>query len=262
MPQTVGVRRPSEGLGTTCCRELPQLFTTSKERTGARALFVIVAGAVTAYSAAVASAQPPVQTQDGRYQPLNQMAPPGMVGQWAGALGRADPRVLQPVRVVLPSEGRVVIYGSLPHQLVDASAPTHAHLSVGHTYRLRIADMPEFPGVALFPSVEIIDRLHAPANSSEKFPIPIEFTVDEIDLAIRGRLVTKVVYLEQPQLAQVGFRERTRKIHTIPPYRNLLAEADAAGRPMAIVRLGGRTPDTSLPNDRFFGPAGPLSPGR
>ncbi|MDX1968199.1 MAG: hypothetical protein SFV23_13570, partial [Planctomycetaceae bacterium] len=39
---------------------------------------------------------------------------------------------------------------------------------------------------------------------------------------------------------------------------NAIAEADLLGRPIAIVRLGGRTPDPNSPDVQFWGPLAPV----
>ncbi len=118
--------------------------------------------------------------------------------------------------------------------------------------------MPDFPGVELFPSIEIFDRLHPPAGREYEFPVPIVLTADEIQQAIDGRMITKVVYLEQPQFAVTGDIAPALLNRVLPPDRNLLIEADRLGRPMILVRLGGRTPDEGRPEDGFFMPPAPL----
>ncbi len=70
--------------------------------------------------------------------------------------------------------------------------------------------------------------------------------------------MTKVVYLEQPQLAVTGDLTRAMLSRVLPPDRNLLIEADRSGRPMILVRLGGRTPDDSQPDAAFFEPPAPF----
>ncbi len=189
------------------------------------------------------------------FQPLDQNVPPGVAGYWAGALGRATPLYLQPVRVHLPSKGTVTFYDVTTRKLHSKTAPAMSRMGVGFTFRFKIADMPEFPGVTLFPSVELIDRLHPPRGKADDFPIPLQLTEEEIRLATDGRMVTKVVYLEQPQLA-VPSAELLPTV-SITPENNLITEADRRGRPMAIIRIGSRQPsETDLWT--FLGRGGPI----
>ena len=194
----------------------------------------------------------------GRQFPLNQMTPPGTAAQWAVNVGKANPEYFQPVRVSLPSAGLVTFYEGPQARSYDVTSPAQASLIVGRIYRLRVSAMPEFPGVDFFPSIEVIDRLHPPACHVEDFPIEFALTTEEFEWAANGRLVTKVIYLEQPDRVPVANLESTQRITTIEPSHNALAEADLLGRPVAIVRLGGRTPDPNQPDPIFFGPGGPV----
>ena len=197
---------------------------------------------------------PPV---DGRQFPLNQMSPPGMSAQWATNAGRIKLARFQPVRVILPMAGSVTFYESAQRP-IELAAPAQAGLLVGNVYRLKVSGLEDFPGVDFYPSIELIDRLHPPTGREEDFPIDFEFTTEEFEWAANGRLVTKVIYLEQPERVPTVILDSTRPIQTIEPSRNALAEADSLGRPMAIVRLGGRTPDPLRPDPQFFGPGGPI----
>lgn len=203
---------------------------------------------------ALAQQYPPV---DGRQFPLNQMTPPGTMAQWAMNAGRIAPNSFQPVRVALPSPGKVTFYETWDRP-VELEAPAQAGLLVGRMYRLKITGLEDFKGVEFFPSIELVDRLHPPAGREEDFPVDFEFTLEEFEWAAKGRLITKVVYLEQPERVPTLLLDQTPRITTIEPSRNVLAEADALGRPMAIVRLGGRTPDPHRPDPSFFGPGGPV----
>jgi len=217
-------------------------------------------GALALLSLATGPASLPAQlpAQNGFYSPADQNLPPGVAGQWAAAAGRAVPPYFQPVKVVLPSGGKVAFFSRAEIKPLELDAPAGASVLVGATYRLRLSDMPEFPGVELYPTIELLDRLHPPAGRADEFPIPIEFTQEEIELALEGRLVTKVVYLEQPQRVLPHALRAPGSIRTVPPSRNLLAEADREGRPMVLVRIGSRAPDASGDDRAFFGPGAPV----
>lgn len=205
-----------------------------------------------------AFAQSPIDGIRGPYQPLNQSVPPGVAGYWAAAIGRAQPGFFQPVQIQLPSGGSVTFYDELARP-IEHAAPAQMGVAVGHIYRMRLSGMPEYPGVELYPSIEILDRLHPPAGMETKFPVPIEFTRQEIDLALRGRMITKVVYLEQPQFAKLTVPSETNGVIDIAATRNLMFEADQAGRPMVLVRLGCRIPDPHGDNTAFFMTGAPLA---
>lgn len=192
------------------------------------------------------------------YQPLNQNMPPGVNAYWAGALGKATPPYFQPVRVDLPTEGRVTVYHGPVHTPYELNTSRPFAFLVGHTYRIRISGMPEYPGIELYPSVEVLDRLHPPPGQELNFPIPLQFTEAEINAALTGRLVTKVVFLEQPNLAPPREQEFPIPTPEFPTSVNILAEADRVGRPMAILRLGSRVPGAGGADAGFYGAGAPV----
>jgi hypothetical protein len=187
------------------------------------------------------------------YHPLNQRTPPGVAASWAGIAGHITPGYLQPVRVELPEAGTVTFFDGSPARPIHLTAPNQVRLSVGQVHRLRIGDMPSLPGIELYPTIEICDHLHPPYGCIDEYPVPIQFTSEEIQLALDGRLVTKVVYLEQPQLALPGELPTPLPVVTVANTENLVAQADRLGRPLAIVRLGSRVPGRHGPDPAFFG---------
>lgn len=196
-------------------------------------------------------------TPHGRYFLLDQTVPPGTAGRWAG-VQRGFAPVMQPVRVELPEGGQVAYYSSPAGDHADMAAASVVALQVGSVYRLKISEMPGFTGAELYPTVELIDRLHPPRGREIEFPIPIVLTVEEISQALDGRLVTKVIYLEQPDRADPVRRTDKARSQIARPRDNVLALADEAGRPMAIVRLGGRAPDSGAVDSGFFGTGAPI----
>ncbi len=192
----------------------------------------------------------------GRYHPLHQRSPLGESGAWALKLDPTRPGWFQPVQVHLPSSGRIEVYSGPARQPVPLNAESMMALPVGSFFRLRLSRMPEFPGVDVYPTVELLDRLHPPVDRELDFPVQIDFTERELEAALAGRLVTKVIYLEQPQLATPIDRDELNVLDYSDGV-NLLAEADHRGRPMAIVRIGGRQPAVRGETPQFFGTGAP-----
>ncbi|HLH28640.1 MAG TPA: hypothetical protein VKW77_06965, partial [Acidimicrobiales bacterium] len=115
----------------------------------------------------------------------------------------------------------------------------------GVGYQLRLAGIPERPGVEVFPVIDVVGHLHRPEGIDPgKYPIRVIFTLEDIDTVLdQGRLVTKVIYLEDPDQA-LPFRMPKDQIPVVSlnPTEHPLQVASALGRPMAIVRIGGRRP--------------------
>lgn len=195
------------------------------------------------------------QQSDG-FQPLNQHLPPGQAAAWLNTIRGYDPSWMQPIRIELPTGGSVSIYSAStePNGMMDS--PAQFGVNAGHLYRLRLSNMPEFPGEEVFPSVEVLDRLHPPMGLENNYPIPVVFAREDIRLAIAGKLVTRVIYLEQPQLSVALDPLRREVPLSVEPADNALHEADRLGRPMLIVRIGGRTPSEYDQSLSFYGTGG------
>jgi hypothetical protein len=125
-------------------------------------------------------------------------------------------------------------------------------LAIGPVYRLKVTEIPDYPGLEVFPTVEVVGRLFPPPGQRLRFPIPIELTLDELLLAAEGRFITRVIYLEDPLLAPASAREGEEQPWIeARPGEDPLVMADHLGRPMAILRLGGRVPEHNQPEASF-----------
>jgi hypothetical protein len=173
---------------------------------------------------------------------LDANGPPGFVASSQAARGVPSIGTFQPVAIQGP-EGLKVALARDGFFLDNIDAPVTTAMMVGATYRFRIANIPFKPGVELFPTVEIIDRLHAPAGREHRFPIPVEITREDVELALRGALVTRVIYLEDSEIAApVSYPAGQRPSVTVAAHENALQRADQMGRPVAILRIGSRVP--------------------
>lgn len=197
-----------------------------------------------------------------RYFPLNTpLPPPGRAGDWAGRLGKASPVRFQLVQIQLPGDGQVTWFEGGPQRSIPQVAPASVGLLVGPVYRFKLSHLSDLPGVELYPTIELLDRLHPPLGREAEFPLVVEFTEREIAYAQEGRLVTKVIYLEQPNRAAPLSVNKGKPLQPIEvgPRENAMTVADENGRPMAIIRLGGRQPDVTRPEPGFYGAGAPLN---
>lgn len=203
------------------------------------------------------------QEQTGRYYPLDHRKPLGEVARWNASIRPAVANYVQPVQVQLPTAGDVTFYSGSVNGAVVLPAPAQVGMQVGHAYRVKISNLPNHPGVELYPTIELLGRLHPPVELKDKYPVPVEITAEEIETAINDQMVTKVIYLEQPQLAKPT-RQVNGKMHveSLGTETNLLEAADMRGRPIAILRMGGRVPDAGSPEDQFYTTSPIVLPGK
>jgi hypothetical protein len=120
-----------------------------------------------------------------------------------------------------------------------------AGMQIGPVYRLKVTEIQNHPGLEIFPTIEVIDRLYPPPGLALRFPIPIELTAEELDLAARGSFVTRVIYVEDPHTA-LPIAQRAdgeQRWVEAPQGEDPLVIADIRGRAIAILRIGSRVPD-------------------
>ena len=112
----------------------------------------------------------------------------------------------------------------------------------GYLHRVQIVNPPGHPGVSLYPTVEVCGTLYLPPKlHAAAYPAAIAFTPAEIDRVIRGVLLTKVIYLEDPEKAfPVNSTADAPLEIDSARGENPVATAQEHGRPMLIVRLGSR----------------------
>jgi hypothetical protein len=152
----------------------------------------------------------------------------------------------QPVRIRAPQGARIALaeeggFGASQWDEVLVG------MQIGSVYRLRVTDVPNNPGQEIYPTVELIDRLYPPEGLAQRFPIEVELTEEELDMAARGMFVTRIIYVEDPSQALPVSYERTDQQPWVeaPQGADPLVLADELGRPVAILRIGSRVPTRS-----------------
>jgi uncharacterized repeat protein (TIGR01451 family) len=170
--------------------------------------------------------------------------PPGAIGSLRLHRGGPLPGYFQPVRIRAPQGARIALaaeggFSETPPGDVLVGLP------IGPVYRLKVTEIPNNPGLEIFPTVEVIDRLYPPPGLALRYPIPIELTRDELELAARGGFVTRVIYVEDPHQALPIAQGADGEQPWIeaPQGEDPLVTADWRGRPAAILRIGGRVPN-------------------
>ena len=172
-------------------------------------------------------------------------------------LSDADLERVQPVAWKLPKGVRAGIaapggYVFNAELADDARFPWLANafaLQPGRVYRFQLTDIPFNPNRALYPTLELIGRLNPPTGREWDFPIEIELPQADLELALQGNLVTRVVFLENSENARPTDADRSTADLTVEVPNNYdpVAVAASKGRVLAILRVGSRAP-VDLPN--------------
>jgi hypothetical protein len=187
--------------------------------------------------------------------------PPGAIGSQQLQRGGPLPGFYQPVEIKAPRGALISL--AVANQFDEAQpAPRKAGMLIGAVYRLRVTNIRLAEGLEVFPTVEVIDRLYTPPDQAGRFAIPIELTENDLKLALDGKFVTRVIYLENPRDAlPVRDNLQGQAWFEAAPGQDPLAVADALGRPVAILRLGARLPDQAeTPDPSFFYGSPPFVP--
>jgi hypothetical protein len=177
--------------------------------------------------------------------------PPGAIG--SQRLGRGGPLsgYFQPVRIRAPQGARIALAsegGYTATQTANAQAnEALVGMQIGYVYRLQVTNIENTDGVDVYPTVELIDRLYPPPGLALRFPIPVDLTQEELELAAGGAFVTRVIYVEDPLHALPTSRHAKgeQPWFEAPAGEDPLVTADQNGRPIAILRIGSRAPDAN-----------------
>lgn len=192
-------------------------------------------------------------------------AAPGtaFVGDMPADAGLELPHEVQVVRISGPEGVIVEVLGpeTIPVPVGDGQGLATFGMRVGVAYQLKLSNLPNREGEELFPVVQLVGHLHRPPGiDPSRYPIRIQLSEEDIDNVLRsGRLVTQVVYLENPDEAlPMHLPKHEIPVVTLSPAEDPVKVAAALGRPMAIVQVGNRAP---LASDLLGLPIFPLEGG-
>jgi len=179
--------------------------------------------------------------------------PPGAIGSQRLARGGPLSGYFQPVRIRAP-EGARISLASEGGKLSTQANEALVGMQIGYVYRLHVTSIPDNEGVDIYPTIELIDRLYPPPGLALRFPIPIDLTQDELEMAAGGAFVTRVIYVEDPLHAlPVARHAKGEQPWTEAPVgEDPLVTADQNGRPIAILRIGSRDTKANGPSGAAF----------
>ena len=225
---------------------LPALHANQIMRT-ASSLFVF-----TVLCAIVTRSQPILAQERTLHYFQDAGLPPGELGRSQLQRFSALRGYFQPVECSVPAGATLAL-------AVDGTFATpvptglRVGLLIGPVYRLKISNVRFYEDREVFPTIEVIQRLYPPEGQAERFPIPIQFIQEELELALAGNYITRVIYLEDSGKALPYQQAKGQQhVYQVRPHEDPLRIADDLGRPMAIIRMGSRLPLTSAPDDQFM----------
>jgi hypothetical protein len=197
---------------------------------------------VTCFSAATLQAQMPKK----HFQLSGNMAP-GVAADISRLANPALSTHMQPVQVIVPKLSSIEVGMDEGYVQVNASKVS-VGMFVGPVYRFKVTGIAQNFGKDLYPSIEILDKLNPPKGMENDFPVQVVITQDDLLQALNGNMVTKVIYLEDPDGAfpQKHLPDQQPSFD-IGGSEDPMSAARSMGRPMAILRMGSRIP---MANDK------------
>jgi hypothetical protein len=212
----------------------------------ARLTSIWLLAAIMLFASTLQAQYPPV------HYPQRADMPPGAIGQHQLLRGGPLPGYFQPVRVHAPSGAKVALSADGTFFPPEGKA-VQAGMLIGSVYRMKVTEIPRYEGYELYPTVEVINRLYPPAGEELKFPIQVEIALEDMQAALNGRFVTRVIYLENPEIARPERDDPNHQSYfDVLPTEDPLLTADRLGKPMAILRIGSRVPTDNELDLRFF----------
>jgi hypothetical protein len=152
-----------------------------------------------------------------------------------------------------PAQGYIVVPGR--YNFVQAAV-----------YRLKLSDIPNLPGVDLYPTLEVV-----PANArTDAFlahsAVPVSFTNEDIEQVQAGNYLVKVIYLPNPPFQDLAAAGPDEIVSTrLEPGADPIAEAHRRGNILLVIRLGnidlGLTNSPAMDAPSQYPPKHALAPG-
>jgi hypothetical protein len=200
---------------------------------------------------------------------------PGAVAAVGALTAPASPFPVQrsEVRFVGPAGMKISWYAPTPDGRAGfgpqyLEAPARYNFLQASIYRLKLSDIPNRPGVELYPTLEVVPAKAKTCTFLAHSAIPVCFTEEDFEQVAAGNFVVKVIYLPDPQfqdLAAAGGACPDEVVSSrLEPGVDPICEAQRRGSILLVVRLGNidleapNTPAMDAPNP--FQPHGPPVP--
>jgi hypothetical protein len=164
-----------------------------------------------------------------------------LTGQYAGqfAAARTSVRFIEPrgmkVSWMIPSPDGRRVWNDKPLE-----APATYNFAQSAIYRLKLSDLPDYPGVDLYPTLEVVPANQRAMTFLAHSSVPVCVTADDFRMVNAGNYVVKVIYLPDPQFQDIAVGGGSCELIStqLEPGQDPIAEACKRGSILLIARLG------------------------
>jgi hypothetical protein len=117
--------------------------------------------------------------------------------------------------------------------------PGRYNFPQGAIFRLKLTNIPGRPGVELYPTLEVGPAVPRTEAFLSHNAIPVQFSEEDLDQVLTGNMVTKVIYLPDPEYQELALAGVETLVSTrLDPGVDPIVEADRRGAILGIIRLG------------------------
>ncbi len=188
---------------------------------------------------------------------------PGVVAAVGAITGGASPFGAQrtEIRFVDPKGMKVAWFAPKPDGKAGFGAnfldvPGRYNFLQAAIYRLKLSEIPGYPGLELYPTLEVVPANAKTATFLAHSAVPISFTPEDLDQVRAGNYVVKVIYLPDPQFQDLAATGPDEVVSSrLEPGVDPIAEAQRRGCILAVVRIGNI--DLEAPNTPAMDAPGP-----
>lgn len=118
-------------------------------------------------------------------------------------------------------------------------APARYNFLQSSIYRLKLSDIPNRPGLDLYPTLEVLPCNPKTATFLAHSAVPIGFTEEDFEQVTAGNFVVKVIYLPDPQFQDLAATGPDEVVSSrLEPGVDPILEAKRRGTILAVIRLG------------------------
>jgi hypothetical protein len=188
--------------------------------------------------------------------------PPGMPNRF--------PTKRTEIRFVAPDRMKVSWYAPNPagkgaFTTTQLEVPGRYNFVQGAIYRLKLSDIPNRPGVDLYPTLEVVPSHSKTDPFLAHSSVPIAFTEEDFEQVAAGNYLVKVIYLPDPQFQDLATTGPDEVVSSrLEPGVDPIAEALRRGSILLVIRLGNidleapNTPAMDAPSPYAAPPACPV----
>ena len=166
---------------------------------------------------------------------------PGVIGCPPGVMGMPMQQRTAQIAFVGP-DGMCIAWdvsGTGVFNEMPLICPSKHNFPENGLYRLKLTNIPMRPGVELYPTLEVGPAMPRTSAFLAHNPIPVQFTDEDFNQVQSGNMVTKVIYLPDPEYQELAMAGIDTLVSTrLDPGVDPIMEADSRGTILAIIRLG------------------------